>query len=64
MATEKTERTERTETLSSDEVIHEIAEVLAQGDGEWIEQIANMVLAVPVVYKGDSIFEREIEEGF
>jgi len=50
-----------TRKLSSDEVINQIAEVLREGDGEFIEDIANRVLVPEVTYKGDSIFEQEIE---
>ncbi len=50
----------RTRTLTSDEVIDEIAETLRQGDGEFIETIANQVLVPEVIYAGDSIFTQEI----
>ena len=46
-------------TLTSDEVINEIAEVLREGDGEFIEKIANQVLIPEVTYLGDSLFEHE-----
>ena len=49
-------------TLDSDELINEIAEVLREGDGEFIEKIANMVLVPTITYVGDSIFEQEITE--
>ena len=42
---------------SADEVIKEISECLAEADGEFIEQIANMVLSNSVKYVGDSMFE-------
>lgn len=47
-------------TLTCDEVINEIAEVLRQGDGEFIERIANMVLVPDVKYDGDSLFTQEV----
>lgn len=46
-------------TLTSDEVINEIAEVLRQGDGEFIEGIANQVLTPEVTYVEDSLFEQD-----
>ena len=46
-------------TLTSDEVINEIAEILRQGDGEFITEIANRVLVPEVSYLGDSMFEQE-----
>jgi len=49
-------------TLTADEIIHEISEVLAQGDGEFIEKIANQVLVPKVTYDGDSLFTQEVEE--
>ena len=48
-------------TLTSDEIIAEIADVLAQGDGEFIAKIANLVMVPTVTYKGDSLFEQEWE---
>ena len=49
-------------TLTSDELINEITEVLRQGSGSFIEDIANRVLVPNVEYMGDSMFEQEIEE--
>ena len=49
--------------LTSDEVINEIAEVLREGDGEFIAKIANMVLVPEVTYLEDSMFEQEIDNG-
>ena len=49
-------------TMDSDEVINEIAEVLREGDGDFIEKIANMVLAPRVTYIGDSMFEQEEDD--
>jgi len=49
-------------TMTSDEVINEIAEVLRQGDGEFIADIANQVLVPHVKYTGDSIFTQEIQD--
>jgi hypothetical protein len=46
---------------SADEIIQEIAEVLAQADGDSIEMIANHVLTNKVTYIGDSMFEQEEE---
>ena len=48
---------------TADEVIAEVAEVLAQADGEFIGKIANQVLTRQVEYVGDSIFEQAEEEG-
>jgi len=47
-------------TLTSDELINEIAEVLREGDGEFIESIANQVLVGEIVYKEDSIFVQSL----
>lgn len=49
-------------TLDSDELINEIAEVLREGDGDFIEKIANMVLVPGITYVGDSMFEQEEED--
>ena len=49
-------------TLSSDELISEIAETLAEGDGEFLAGIANQVLTPFVSYDGDSLFVQEVEE--
>lgn len=51
----------RVKVLTADQVISEIAEVLSQASGEFIEEIANKVLTVPVKYQEDSLFEREEE---
>lgn len=48
--------------LTADEVINEIAEVLSQGDGEFIAKIANQVLVPEVTYVEDSLFEQEVKE--
>jgi hypothetical protein len=48
-------------TLTTDELIDEIADVLRQGDGEFIAEIANKVLVPEVTYLEDSIFEQEVE---
>jgi hypothetical protein len=48
--------------LTSDELINEIAEVLRQGDGEFITEIANRVLVPKITYDGDSLFTQEVEE--
>ena len=49
-------------TLTSDELINKIAEVLRQGDGEFITTIANRVLVQKITYDGDSMFTQEIED--
>lgn len=41
---------------STDEIIQEISEVLAEADGLFIETIANQVLSHPVQYFQDSLF--------
>ena len=48
-------------TLTSDELISEIADVLREGDGEFIENIANQVLVPEVTYLEDSLFEQETD---
>lgn len=45
------------ETLSADEVIQQIAEILPENDGDFIEHIANQVLGRKVRYIEDSLFE-------
>ena len=45
-----------------DEMVSEIAEVLREADGEFVEDIANMVLSPKVNYTGDSLFQQNIEE--
>ena len=47
----------KTITKTADEVIEDIAEVLSQASGEFIEEIANKVLTAPVKYNGDSEFD-------
>ena len=42
---------------SADEVIQDIAEALAQADGEFIQEIANQVISGRVEYVEDSLFE-------
>lgn len=42
-----------------DEVIQELAEVLAQCDEEFIEEIANKVMTHKVKYIGNGMFEQE-----
>ena len=44
------------ETKTADEVIQMIAEVLAEADGKFIEEIANAVLTQNVKYEEDSSF--------
>lgn len=46
-------------SLTADELINEIAETLRQGDGEFIESIANQVLVPEVSYLEDSMFEQD-----
>ena len=48
--------------LTSDEIIDEIADVLRQGDGEFIEDIANRVLVPKVTYTEDSLFEQDTDD--
>jgi hypothetical protein len=43
--------------LTTDEVIQQISETLAEADGEFIESIANNVLGRKVEYIEDSIFK-------
>lgn len=50
------------ETMTSEEIINEIAEVLRNGDGEFIASIANQVLVPTITYDGDSLFTQEIED--
>jgi len=45
------------EILSADEVIQQIAEILPEADGDFIEHIANQVLGRKVKYIEDSVFE-------
>ena len=42
--------------MTADEVIEQIADVLAEADGDFIEHIANQVLGRKVRYEEDSIF--------
>ena len=42
---------------SADEVIQDIAEALAEADGEFIQEIANQVISGRVEYVEDSLFE-------
>ena len=44
-------------TLTVDEVIDMISEVLREADGEFIEDIAKRVLTHSVTYLSDSIFD-------
>ncbi len=46
--------------LTADEVIEQIAEILKEADGDFIEHIANQVLGNKVKYKEDSVFVLEI----
>ena len=43
--------------LDADDVIQQIAEVLPENDGEFIEHIANQILGREVRYLEDSTFE-------
>ena len=43
--------------VSSEEVVKQVAEVLAQADGEFIQDIANAVLGNKVIYREDSLFD-------
>jgi len=49
-------------TLTADEVINGIAEILREADGEFIETIANLCLTKKVAYQGDSTFTQDTEE--
>jgi len=49
-------------TLTGDELVAEIAEELRQGGGEFVAQIANLVLVPTFYHEGDSKFTQEIEE--
>ena len=51
----KKEKTEK--TITADELIQQIAEILPEEDGEMIEDIANRVLGRKVEYLGDSLFK-------
>ena len=48
-----------TVTKSADVIIAEIAEVLAEGGGEFIAEIANQVLTSHTEYLGDSLYKVE-----
>jgi hypothetical protein len=51
--------------LTADQLIQRVADVLAQGGGEWIAEIANQVLTEKVTYvqgSDDSSFEVESKE--
>lgn len=50
------------ETLTADEVVAQISEVLPENDGDFIEHIANQVLGRKVEYIGDSLFKYVEEE--
>jgi len=47
------------QTITGDELIAEIAEVLAQSDSKFIEKIANEVLVPKITYVGDWMYERK-----
>ena len=47
------------EILSTKDVINEIAEILPENDGDFIEHIANQVLGRKVKYLEDDMFEKE-----
>lgn len=52
--------------MTTDDIINQISEILAEADGEFVEKIANQVLSHRVRYLGDSMFEEcpelDIEE--
>jgi len=50
------------DTLTADELVAQIAEVLPENDGDFIEDIANRVLGRKVEYIGDSLFKYVEEE--
>ena len=47
------------EILSTKDVINEIAEILPENDGDFIEHIANQVLGRKVKYLEDDMVEKE-----
>lgn len=49
-------------TISCDDAINEISEILIQASGEWITEIYNKVSDKKAVYEGDSIMV-VMEEG-
>ena len=49
------------ELLSADDVIQQIAEVLSENDGDFIEHVANQILGRKVKYIEDSLFQYEDE---
>lgn len=51
------EDTDETELMNCDDVIQQIANALAEADGDFIERIANSVLIREVRYLGDGMFE-------
>lgn len=42
---------------TTDQIIQQIAEVLSQSDGKFIEAVANEILTNNVTYLGDSLFD-------
>jgi hypothetical protein len=50
----------KTKTVDIDKLCQEVAEVLAQGEGEWIEEMANKILTHKVKYIGGELFEQDI----
>lgn len=48
--------------LNTGALIGEIAEVLQQGDCEFIEKIANMVLVPKVTYIGNDTYTQDVED--
>ena len=46
-----------TETKSTEEIIQDIANNLAECSGEYIQEIAERILGISVIYDGDSLFE-------
>ena len=52
------EKDNMSKLVSAEEVIHQIADVLAQADGDFIQYIANEVLGFKVRYVKDSVFEQ------
>jgi hypothetical protein len=51
-------------TLDIDSLLQELADVLAQADGEYIAEICNRVMTEKVEYNGDSIFTLTHEDQF
>lgn len=51
-------------TMTSDELIEEIVQVLREGNGEFIEEIATMVLVPLITYDGDGFFTWDTDDEY